>query len=112
MGLKKSEKKKWYRQIIKTTKIKTNISQAKERFSEFLELPTEVVGKATKITAIEDESILIEGYQKIVDYYDNYIKIKGNNMDIIIDGKELDIKEITDSDLVIEGTIYSLNFKK
>ena len=69
------------------------------------------MSKVTKITAIENDSILIEGYKNIIDYYDDYIKIKANNMDILIDGKNLDIKEITDTDLVIEGKIYSLNYQ-
>ena len=33
-------------------------------------------------------------------------------MEIVIDGKGLDIKEITDFELVIQGEIYSLNYKK
>ena len=77
-----------------------------------MELPQEIVDKSTKITAIDDNNILIEGYKKIEDYYDNYIKIKANNMDIVIDGVGLDIKEINDYELVIEGKIYSINYKK
>ena len=33
-------------------------------------------------------------------------------MDIVIDGVGLDIKEINDYELVIEGKIYSINYKK
>ena len=77
-----------------------------------MEIPQEIVSNYTKVTSIEDTDILIEGYKKIVDYYDNYIKIKTNNMYLIIDGKNLDIKEITDSELVISGSIYSLNYRK
>ena len=40
------------------------------------------------------------------------IKIRANNMDILIDGKDLDIKEITDFELVVEGDIYSINYQK
>ena len=49
---------------------------------------------------------VFEGYKKIVDYYDNYIKIKTNNMFLIIDGNNLDIKEITDDELVIDTAHY------
>lgn len=108
---KKSEKK-WYRNLVKNMNIKEGICNAKEKFSCFLELPPEVVSKSTKLTSIENNNVLIEGYKKIIDYYDDYIKIKANNMDILIDGKSLDIKEITDCDLVIEGDIYSVNYQK
>lgn len=112
MKSKKSKGKKWYRNLVKNMRVKENISEAKEKFSCFLELPQEVVSKSTKLTAIENNNVLIEGYKQIIDYYDDYIKIKANNMDILIDGKGLDIKEITDSDLVIEGDIYSVNYQK
>ena len=110
MALKKREKKKWGKEVLKSLKVREKISNAKDKFSEFLELPQEIVDKSTKITAIDDNNILIEGYKKIEDYYDNYIKI--NNMDIVIDGVGLDIKEINDYELVIEGKIYSINYKK
>lgn len=112
MKTKKKERKKWYRKIKEELKITEKINLTKERVSDFLELPKEVMSKISKITVIEDKSILIEGYQKIVDYYDDYIKIKANNLDVVIDGKSLDIQEITDYELVIEGTIYSINYKK
>lgn len=112
MALKKREKKKWGKEVLKSLKVREKISNAKDKFSEFLELPQEIVDKSTKITAIDDNNILIEGYKKIEDYYDNYIKIKTNNMDIVIDGVGLDIKEINDYELVIEGKIYSINYKK
>ncbi len=112
MALKKREKKKWGKEVLNSLKVREKISNAKDKFSEFLELPQEIVDKSTKITAIDDNNILIEGYKKIEDYYDNYIKIKTNNMDIVIDGVGLDIKEINDYELVIEGKIYSINYKK
>ncbi len=111
MKLNKKERKKFCSTILKNINVKEKINDAKSKFSEFLEIPQEVVSNYTKITCIEDTDILIEGYKKIVDYYDNYIKIKTNNLFVIIDGSNLDIKEITDSELVISGNIYSLNYK-
>lgn len=111
MSIKKKEKKKWYKEIYKNISVKTQISEAKDKFSDFLELPSEVVNSSTKITCIENKDILIEGYKQIMDYYDDYIKIKTHNLDIVIDGKDLDIREITDFELVIHGQIYSLNYK-
>lgn len=112
MSLKRKEKKKISNSLKNSLKFRNKVYAAKEKISDFLELPREVMLKSTKITSIENSNILIEGYQKIVDYYDNYIKIKANNIDIVIDGESLDIVEITDSELVIEGKIYSLNYQK
>lgn len=112
LSIKKKEKKKWYKEVYKNIKTKVQTSEAKDKFSDFLELPTEVVNSSTKVTSIENKDILIEGYKQIMDYYDDYIKIKAHNMELVIDGKNLDIKEITDYELVIQGEIYSLNYKK
>ena len=112
MKLSKKEKKKFGISMLKEIKSKKTFSDAKNKFSEFLEIPQEILSNYTKITSIEDSDILIEGYQKIVDYADDYIKIKTNHMYLAIDGKDLDIKEITDSELVISGKIYSLNYKE
>lgn len=110
--MKKRDKKLISKNIKENVSFKNKVYAAKEKISEFLELPREVIIKSTKITSIENRNILIEGYQKIIDYYDNYIKIKGNGIDIVIDGENLDIVEITDYELVIEGKIYSLNYQK
>lgn len=112
MGFKSKKNKMWHKKIKGELKVKAKLNSAKERISDFLELPKEIILKSTKITIIEDNNILIEGYQNIVDYFDNYIKIKANNMFIIIDGMNLDIKEITDFELVIDGKIYSINYQK
>ncbi|MEG2348825.1 MAG: YabP/YqfC family sporulation protein [Clostridia bacterium] len=109
---KRKEKKKWSKNIMNSLTIKQKIETARDRFSEFFELPNEVVAGSAKITSIENKSVLIEGYKKIIDYYNNYIKIKTNNMNVVIDGANLDIKEITDSELLIEGDIYSINYNK
>lgn len=112
MKIKNKEKKKWYKEIMKNMKLRDNVSEVKNKFSDFLELPPEVAGNSTKITVIEDTDVLIEGYRQIIDYYDDYIKIKTANIDVIVDGNNLDIKEINDSELVIAGSIYSINYKR
>lgn len=108
----KKEKKKWGKLISSSIKIKKITSDAKDRFADFFELPEEVIKKTTKVTIISNDNVLIEGYDKIVDYLENYIKIKCNSLNVIIDGINLNIKEVTDEDLVITGQIYSINYKK
>ena len=108
----KREKKKWSKFIQKSIKVKSAVSGAKDRFADFFELPEEVIKKTTKITTISNDNILIEGYDRVVDYLENYIKIRSNELEIVIDGLNLKIKEVTDNDLVISGSIYSINYKK
>ena len=73
MKRKKNNGNRWYRKLVKNMHVKENISDAKEKFSCFLELPREVVSKSTKLTSIENNNVLIEGYRQIIDYYDDFV---------------------------------------
>ncbi|MDF2865864.1 MAG: yqfC [Clostridia bacterium] len=107
----KKDKKKWFKEVINKDRVKEVSSKFREVFSEMVDIPDDVTYNSSKITMIDNKNVLIEGYKNVVDYHLHYIKIRGNNIEIVIDGKNLDIKEITDEDLVITGIIYSVNFK-
>ena len=59
---------------------------------------------------IENKELLIEGYNSIVDYYENYIKIQTKNVYITLDGSNLNINEINDSELLISGNISNVGY--
>ena len=80
------------------------------RIADFLEMPEELIGKNTKITVIDNKYLYLEGKNQIIDYYDHYIKIKTNNVILTLDGKKMDIKEINDNELVIEGEILNISY--
>ena len=86
-------------------------SKAKEIFSLVTNIPSYAISSNTKLTIIKN-NILIEGYKSVEEYYSHYIKIIAIDFNIIIDGENLDISEINDESIVIEGNIYSLNFNK
>lgn len=96
----------------KSKRVSKVFSEVKEKLSNSIELPRYLVSNVSKITMIDNESLFIERYNAIDEYYTHYIKISGNNINIIVDGKDLDIKEITDEDILVIGQIFSVNFKK
>ena len=98
------------KKIFKKINFKNKVSVAKEKFLEKLNLPDELVYDYAKITMIENKEILIEGSNNIVDYYDNYIKIQTKNVYIILDGKNLNINEINDNELLISGNIINVGY--
>ena len=106
MGIERKEGKK----LLKKINFKNKVSVAKEKFLEKLNLPDELVYDYAKITMIENTEILIEGSNNIVDYYDNYIKVQTKNVYIIIDGKNLNINEINDKELLISGNITNIGY--
>ncbi|MBO5477061.1 MAG: YabP/YqfC family sporulation protein [Clostridia bacterium] len=98
------------KKFLKKINFKNKISAAKEKFLEKLNVPDELAHNLTKITMIENKEILIEGYNNIVDYYDNYIKIQSKNIYIVLDGSNLNINEINDSELLISGNISNIGY--
>lgn len=82
----------------------------KERITRFLEIPQELVGDGTRMSIVENKMVFLEGKNKIEDYYSHFIKIKTGRHTIIIDGKNMEIKGMEDSELVIEGDILTISF--
>lgn len=82
----------------------------KDKVSELLEIPVEIMGDSTRISMVENKIIYFEGNNKIEDYYSHFIKIKTYKNTIIIDGKNMVIKGMGDKELVIEGEIMSISY--
>lgn len=108
-------KVKRHKLLVNVRKIR-KVNQTKERMvnriADFLEMPEELVGDNTKITLVDNKYLYLEGKNQIVDYYDHYIKIKTKKVTIALDGKRLEIKEINDNELVIEGEILNISYNK
>lgn len=96
-----------FRKNNKTKEIKEKV---RDKINKILELPLEVTGDKLRITMIGNEYILVEGKSKVADYYDHYIKLKTEEYNIAIDGKNLSIKEISDVDLIINGEIINVSY--
>lgn len=106
---------KKHKSIINIRKVKkANINKEKmvDRIANFLEMPEELVGDNTKITLVDNKYLYLEGSNKIIDYYDHYIKIKTKKVTISLDGKKMEIKEISDKELVVEGQILTISYDK
>lgn len=85
--------------------------QKRNRIAKLLELPEEVVSNKPKITVIGFEEVLIENYKAILEYEDFYIKINTHIGAININGFNLKLKEMTGDDIMVLGTIDSMDFE-
>ncbi|OPZ90329.1 MAG: YabP family protein [Firmicutes bacterium ADurb.Bin419] len=84
----------------------------KEKMSELLELPKDIVLNVPKLTMIGNGDLLIENFKGIIEYDDDRIRVNTNSGIIKICGTRLGIKEITSEDLMVNGEISSLEFLK
>ncbi len=82
----------------------------KERLTEVLELPKEIVLNIPKITMIGNSNFVVENYKGIIEYGNKRIRINTGKGLMKIQGDGLSIREITSENIIIVGKIGSLEF--
>ena len=82
------------------------------KINKLLELPEEVITNKPKLTIVGFEEVLIENYKAILEYEDFYIKINTHIGAININGFNLKLKEMTGDDIIVLGSIDSMEFEQ
>lgn len=77
----------------------------KEKFSELLELPKEIVLNIPKITLVGNSDMMLENYKSIIEYDTAKIRVNTGIGILKITGNRLLIKELTSEDIIICGEI-------
>lgn len=83
--------------------------EIKRGITETFKLPKEITLNLPLITLLGKEEMTIENHKGILVYDDNNIKVSTKIGTLIIDGKNLELKQLTGEILVILGEIS--NFK-
>jgi len=83
----------------------------KEKVSEALELPKELILDIPKITLVGNKQLLVENYKGIIEYEDNKIRLKTHEGVIKLEGTNMIIKEITSEDIMVNGKISLIEFQ-
>jgi sporulation protein YqfC len=84
----------------------------REKITEMLELPKEIVLNMPKLVMLGNGDVIIENYKGIVEYGEGIIRVNTASGIIKLTGDEIYIKEITDENIMIYGNIQSLEFLK
>ena len=80
----------------------------RQRFTDMMELPKELLLDISRITVLGNEDVFIENYKGITEYEENIIRL---NNKITIWGEELNIEEITDTEIMVSGKISNIEFE-
>lgn len=91
-------------------KVHSDRKGIKEKFTEMLELPKELVLDRPKLTMIGRNDLMIENFKSVLEYGMGRMRIKTGSGVIRIAGTDLVIREITSEDIIISGTIHTLEF--
>lgn len=84
----------------------------KHKISESLDLPKEIVMDIPNIKVIGDNEITIENHKGILEYSRELLRMNSVSGIIKISGQNLQIKEINQDDICINGQIFSIEFIK
>ncbi len=93
----------------KNKKEKSDVN-LKEKLTEVLELPKEIMLNVPKLTLLGNKDLIIENYKGIVEYEENRVRVNTAIGVIKITGSNLTIREITSEDIMVNGEIISLEF--
>lgn len=84
----------------------------KERVTEVLELPKEIVLNMPKLTMLGNGDLIVENYKGILEYDEGVIRLNTTSGIIRVTGADIYIKEITMESIMIFGNIQALEFMK
>lgn len=82
------------------------------KFDKIFGIPEEIASDIPKVTIVGFDRMLVENYKCILEYQDFFIRIKMNSGLININGYNLLMNEMTKDDLIITGSIESVDFEK
>ena len=82
----------------------------REKFTEMLELPKEIVLNMPKLTMLGNGDLIIENYKGIVEYDKDVVRVNTTAGIIRVKGVGIYIKEITAENIMIYGNSLSLEF--
>jgi len=84
----------------------------KEKVTEILELPKEIVLDVPKITIIGATNLVLENYKGIIEYSEGCVRVNTSIGIVRITGRRLSIKEITSEDIMVDGDLEAFEFLK
>ena len=86
--------------------------QIKERITDYLELPKEIMLDLPQLIFKGDREVYIENCRGVAEYSNELVRVNANNLTVNIIGSNLNIKNIADTQITVYGKIKALEFKQ
>ncbi|HOB29234.1 MAG: sporulation protein YqfC [Dethiobacteria bacterium] len=83
----------------------------KEIVADFFELPYEVLLDLPRVTLVGNVQLYIENHRGVISYDENQVCLSVNNGEIIIRGEQLQIKNLREEELLLNGVIGGLTYE-
>jgi sporulation protein YqfC len=83
----------------------------KSIIADLFELPREVMMDLPRMTLVGNVQIYLENHRGVIAYDERQVRIGVNSGEIIIRGRELEIKNLLAEELLIKGIIEGLEYE-
>ncbi|CCC58152.1 sporulation protein YqfC [Caloramator australicus] len=84
----------------------------KQRFSDALDIPEEIVLDVPVIKIVSNNKIIIENHKGIIEYSKTTVRINSRIGIVALKGEDFVIKYITQDEIILEGEIEVIEFIK
>ncbi len=81
-----------------------------DKAADVLDLPQEVVAGAPRVTVTGCRRVLIENHRGIILYGEEEIRVGGGRVEIVIGGRGLTLRSMSDSEMLVTGEISEVGF--
>ena len=82
------------------------------RINRILDMPPEIYTKLPKLETVGFNELIFENYVAIIEYEENFVKLKTDIGNINIDGENLNLDKMTEEILKITGKIISISIER
>jgi len=82
----------------------------KRRFSDYLELPGDIMLDLPKIILVGNLQVFIENHRGIQEYNPKLVRVVVNDKVVEVTGEGLTLRNILTDEICVEGRINSLSF--
>lgn len=83
----------------------------RQRLAEIFDLPQEVILDLPLISIVGNLNLKVENHRGIIKYTPELVKLRIKRGQLIIEGRQLNIKQIKKEKVVVVGKIDNLSFK-
>lgn len=90
--------------------MKSKTKDIKESMSDLLELPKDIMLDLPRVILLGNLQLYIENHKGIIEYSKNRIRVNTKNGILRITGKDLLIKTIVTEEIIICGSIDTMEF--
>lgn len=81
-----------------------------QRLAGILEIPQDITLDLPRITMLGNKQLLVENHKGIIEYTSSLVRIKLNQGELIIAGKNLMLGNLQMEQILVEGTVEGVKY--